>query len=355
MVSREHVRMHGYVHRTIRLPRIRLSCRHLSPLYLIAAALTLRVLFKGTRRANGSELTLQLRHGSQLRERIAIVQYFGSGDELTAGFESARCILRLYAQSHGYALYTLYAHNVSVEPGVSLELNAFQHHSHNWKKPFYLSQLIREGKHQWYVYVDTDVVITDPLLPLEHWIDAGTNNESDLIISDDPGGICNGIIFEKASEWTLRFNDLWWSERQISRTGHDNWPFMAALLKVWANSSDFNYSGECSMSQHRDMEIWSNFLPCYMKILDRVGRRTTHPQGCTPDYPEPCGSAKTNDPRVVAVWDLNKGIGFGGKNAWTNGSFLIHFAGRQRSERDELMLRYSRDTMETYFRNSECR
>ena len=54
------------------------------------------------------------------------------------------------------------------------------------------------------MYVDTGVVITDPPLPLEHWIDAGANNESDLIISEDPGRICNGIIFEKASEWTLR-------------------------------------------------------------------------------------------------------------------------------------------------------
>lgn len=77
-------------------------------------------------------------------------------------------------------------------------------------------------------------------IPLETWIDAGDNNVSDLIISDDPSGINNGVFFQKASKWTLDFNRIWWSERQASHVGHDNWPFMAALLTFWSNSSDYD-------------------------------------------------------------------------------------------------------------------
>ena len=281
-------------------------------------------------------------HKAKKRQRIAIVQYIGDGGSQSAGFASARSVMWRYAKRHGYALYTYEYKNVSVREPDFQELELFGFTKHHWRKPFYLSELIRQGNHEWLAYFDTDIVITNPAIPLEEFIDADDNNSTDMVIADDPSGICNGVFFQKATEWTLWFNELWWQERQISHAGHDNWPFMAALLKAWALSNNHEYQDECSMAKHREMEDWGTFLPCYRNQLDAMGGRTTHPDGCTDDYPAPCGSALPGDSHIRAVWELNKGLGFGGKNAYSAGSFLIHFAGH--SGRNELMAQYSSDT-----------
>ena len=126
-----------------------------------------------------------------------------------------------------------------------------------------LSQIIREGKHEWIAYFDTDVIITSPSIPLEHFIDGKpTDGTLDLIIADDPSGINNGIFLQKATNWSLEFNDIWWKERpSTTKNMHDNWPFMAALLVSWAFSSQQSYEGDCSMSTNVAMEDWKNFYP----------------------------------------------------------------------------------------------
>ena len=273
----------------------------------------------------------------QSAARIAIVQYFDG--ELTPGFAASRQLMCEYAKLHGYAIYFFNETTVKVNSDDLKELNLFRDTKSHWMKPFYLSQMVRDTTHEWFAYFDADIVVTNMGIPLETWIDVGVNNASDLIISDDPSGINNGVFFQKASEWTLDFNRIWWSERQSSRVGGDNWPFMAALLTFWANSSDYNYKGECSMAENVRMESWDNFYPCYKKHLEAMGRRSTHPQGCTSEYQHPCGSAKVGDPHIVAVWELNKGNGFGGKNSWSEGSFIMHFAGR--GNRDKMLLQHA--------------
>lgn len=271
-------------------------------------------------------------------ERIAIVQYFDRA--ITPGFAAARQLMCEYAEVHGYAIYFFNETTVQVNIDDLEELNSFRDTKSHWMKPFYLSQMVKDTKHEWFAYFDADIVVTNMGIPLETWIDAGDNNVSDLIISDDPSGINNGVFFQKASEWTLDFNRIWWSERQSSHVGGDNWPFMAALLTFWANSSDYDYKGQCSMAENVRMESWDNFYPCYKKHLEAMGRRSTHPRGCTSEYPHPCGSAKVGDPHIVAVWELNKGNGFGGKNNWSEGSFIMHFAGH--GNRDKILLQHAR-------------
>ena len=280
-------------------------------------------------------------------QRIAIVQYIDSDDNLSEGYRAAISVMQKYAKLHRYHHYMLNEQNVKVKSATREKLEKFGYHKHHWRKPFYLSTLIHEGKHEWLAYFDTDVVITDPTQNLETWIDSTDANKTHMIITDDPTGICNGVFFQKATNWSLKFNELWWDERQVlSNSGHDNWPFMAALLKSWAVNANYSYDDECSMARRADMESWSNFYPCYSKHLRKMGR-TTHPSGCTEDFPDPCGSAYRGESPIVAAWGINKGYGFGGKNAWTPGSFLLHLAGHP--DRERLLLQHSADVLEKYF------
>ena len=281
---------------------------------------------------------------STLHPRIAIVQYTGSVDTLSEGHEAAISVVQKYARLHGYYHYVFTEQSVKVDSVISDELEKFGYHKHHWRKPFYLSTMIREGKHEWLTYLDTDVVITDPTQRLEAWIDSVDVHKTQMIITDDPNGICNGIFFQRASNWSLEFNQLWWSERQaISKLGHDNWPFMSALLKSWAVHANYSYDDECSMARRADMESWDNFYPCYSKHVGKMGR-TTHPSGCTKDFPDPCGSAYRGESPIVAKWGLNKGYGFSGKNYWTPGSFMLHLAGHP--DRDRLLLQHAAKALE---------
>jgi len=255
--------------------------------------------------------------------------------------------MKTYAANHSYAYYLYQERDIKIEEPDSLIVSKLTKH-HNWRRPFMLSQIIKEGKHEWIAYFDTDVIITDPSIPLEHFID-GEPDGKDMIIADDPTGINNGIFFQKATNWSLTFNDIWWNERpKESTVMGDNWPFMAALLISWGASSDQSYESECSMSKNVEMEAWKNFYPCYRTQVERLGSRTSHPEGCTSDFPEPCGSAIVDDPHVKAVWGINSGIGFSGKNAWDESSFVLHLAGKSHEERDKLLQQHAESVLATY-------
>ena len=280
------------------------------------------------------------------QRRLAIVQYTDSGGNLSEGYKAAISVMEKYAKLHNYDHYTLSEQNVTVSSEIREKLELFGYHKHHWRKPFYLSYLISQNNYEWLAYFDTDVVITDPTQKLETWIDSVDNN-TQMIITDDPSGICNGIFFQKATNFSLNFNELWWNERQaLSSSGHDNWPFMSALLKTWADYANYSYDDECSMARRADMESWDNFYPCYSRHLGKMGR-TTDPSGCTKDYPDPCGSAYRGESPIVATWGINKGYGFGGRNAWTPGSFLLHLAGHP--DRERLLLQHSVEVLGKYF------
>ncbi len=285
--------------------------------------------------------------------RIAIVQYTDNLKNELPGFALARDAMRAYAKNHSYAYYLFQEEDVVLEESELRALRGFTAH-HAWRRPFMLSQFIREGKHEWIAYFDTDVIITSPSIPLEHFIDGKpTDSTFDMIIADDPSGINNGIFFQKATNWSLAFNDIWWKERpSTTKNMHDNWPFMAALLVAWAFSSQQSYEGDCSMSTNVAMEDWKNFYPCYIKHVGRLGSRTSHPEGCTPDFPEPCGSAVADDPHIKAVWGLNSGVGFGGKNAWDEASFTLHLAGRSREDRDKILRQHAQLVLSSYKKSS---
>ena len=284
----------------------------------------------------------------QRHERIAIVQYTGSVESEAKGYACARLVMKAYAEKHSYAYYLFQERDVMVEVADEQALKTFRKH-HNWRRPFLLSQVIREQDHEWIAYFDTDVVITDPTITLESFIDVRAS-DADMIVADDPSGINNGVFFQKATNWSLLFNLMWWNERP-SRTREmgDNWPFMAALLRAWASSSGKEYAGECSISKHVEMESWNNFFPCYRRQIETLGSITTHPAGCTFDFPEPCGSALADDQHIKAVWGINSGIGFGGKNAWNADSFLLHLAGKPPDQRDELLRYHSESVIAKYF------
>ena len=280
-------------------------------------------------------------------QRIAVVQYTGDSSTETRGYKLARDAMKAYAAKHSYAYYLFQEGDVKIEESVLYTLKNLTKH-HNWRRPFMLSQIIRGGKHEWIAYFDTDVIITDPTIPLEKFID-GEPTGKDMVIADDSSGINNGVFFQKATSWSLSFNDIWWNERPVkTKNMGDNWPFMSALLVAWASSSAKTYEGECSMSRFVEMEDWTKFHPCYLKHVDRFGSRTTHPDGCTPDFPAPCGSAIVDDPHIKAVWGINSGIGFGGKNAWDEESFILHLAGKAQKERDDLLQHHAQIIIATY-------
>ncbi len=280
-------------------------------------------------------------------QRIAVVQYTGDSSTETRGYKLARDVMKAYAAKHSYAYYLFQEGDVKIEESVLHTLKSLTKH-HNWRRPFMLSQIIREGKHDWIAYFDTDVIITDPSIPLEKFIDSEPTGKN-MIIADDSSGINNGVFFQKASNWSLSFNDIWWNERPVeTKNMGDNWPFMSALLVAWASSSAETYEGECSMSSFVEMEDWAKFYPCYLKHVDRFGSRTTHPDGCTPDFPAPCGSAVVEDPHIKAVWGINSGIGFGGKNAWDEHSFILHLAGKAHQDRDDLLQHHAQIIIAAY-------
>ena len=284
-------------------------------------------------------------------QRIAIVQYTGDSKNEAKGYTLARDAMKAYAAKHAYAYYLYQERDVKIDEPDSLILRTLTSH-HAWRRPFMLSQIIKEGKHEWIAYFDTDVVVTDPSIPLEQFID-GEPTGKDMIIADDPSGINNGMFFQKATNWSLEFNDIWWKERPLeTKNMHDNWPFMAALLVSWGTSSAQSYEGECSMSKNVEMEDWKNFYPCYRTQVERLGSRTSHPEGCTSDFPEPCGSAIVDDPHVKAVWGINSGIGFGGKNAWVESSFVLHLAGKSHEERDKLLRQHADLVLATYMNST---
>ena len=137
-----------------------------------------------------------------------------------------------------------------------------------------LSQVIMEGIHEWIAYFDIDVIITDPSIPLETFTDRGPEGK-DMVNADDPSGINNGVFFQRATEWSLRFNEMWWNERpRKTKSMGDNWPFMSALLFAWGSSSAETYDGECSMSKFVEMEKWVIFFPYYIRHFERMGSRT---------------------------------------------------------------------------------
>jgi len=91
------------------------------------------------------------------------------------------------------------------------------------------------------------------------------------------------------------------------------------------------------MSKNVEMEDWKNFFPRYRTQVERLGSRTSHPEGCTSDFPEPCGGAVVDDPHIKAVWGINSGIGFGAKKKIT----LFYIL---RGNHSESATRYSRVT-----------
>lgn len=124
---------------------------------------------------------------------------------------------------------------------------------------------------------------------------------------------------------------------------HDNWPFMHALLKIWAGNRNYSYNNECSLAHHKDTNpyfVFKKFYACYTKHLSLIGKRSTH-SSCT----ERCGSTLMNDSNILGVWDLNLGLdGFSPPNNWKPGSFLIHFAGTGTKDRTALMIEYANKT-----------
>lgn len=287
---------------------------------------------------------------SLLNPRIAIVQYFGGSSNKAPGFRSARNVLIRYAEMHGYAYYALEENDVALSVDVLRELQTSRStKQHNWRRPFFLSQIIETGRHEWLAYFDTDIVITDPTRRLEDWTDGWLLKDKDLIIANAPDGINNGVFFQRATNWSLNFNSIWWEQRsRKSMLIGDNWPFMAALLISWSTSNRQKYDNQCSMAVHPQMESWPTFFECYREKLAALWAKRTHASDCR-NASSSCGSALPSDEHIAAVWELNKGLGFQGENAWTPGSFLIHFAGKGFAERDRLLLEFSNRTADVYF------
>ena len=183
--------------------------------------------------------------------------------------------MKAYAAKHSYAYYLFQEGDVKIEESVLHTLKSLTKH-HNWRRPFMLSQIIREGKHDWIAYFDTDVIITDPSIPLEKFIDSEPTGK-DMIIADDSSGINNGVFFQKASNWSLSFNDIWWNERPVeTKNMGDNWPFMSAS-GCWA--LQLKLMGRVLMSSFVEMEDWTKFYPCY-ETCQSFRIQDNHPDGC---------------------------------------------------------------------------
>lgn len=274
----------------------------------------------------------------------AIVTYTGGGDTIeNDGYSIGNTVLHLYAKKFGYSVLhfnrsTLPTFNDS-DAAVKVRFGGFQHH---WTKPLLLHYLIGKFNYDWFVYLDTDIVITNPNISFGSLIER--HGSHDLIVSNDIAGINNGVFLVKNSLWSQDFIKLWWDQRpSIPTSVHDNWPFMHALLITWSKNAGYHYNNECSLSSRR-MQVFIFFHACYKKHLAAMGNQSSH-ESCK----APCGSSRNNDPNIIAVWDFNLGIGFSHPNDWRPGSFLVHFAGRTASERNSLMLEHGNKTLKDYF------
>jgi hypothetical protein len=223
-------------------------------------------------------------------------------------------------------------------------------------------------ENEWLVWLDADIVMTNPSIRFEDMLKASYNEWREAVIrgGKTPGtevphllvanthvGINNGVFALRNTEWSRRFLRRWWRDRVANDHVVDNGPFMASLLREFAEGAGVPFHDECSKRVNPHNAGWGGLWPCYRGYLRHLQSTGNSWVSMCPRQPVTSSQSRaqvgdeeastTHDVggKILASCDINSGIGFSGANAYTDESLLVHFAGRSNAERNVVMTEYA--------------
>ncbi|PUZ69367.1 hypothetical protein GQ55_2G102500 [Panicum hallii var. hallii] len=224
------------------------------------------------------------------RLSLAIVTLADEGASGSRARRSFRGVLaatarnkRAYAAAHGYRLVALPASAVDPRRPPS------------WSKVLALRAHLR--RHHWLFWNDADTLVTNPEIPLERILfsvigHSDFDDSPDLVLTEDFGGVNAGVFFIRRSKWSERFLDTWWNQTSF----------------VQFSSTK---SGDNAALKHLIDHLSAEEMQAHVRIAKMQCLFNSYPWVLT------WKSAHRLIFHLPTTW----------KGAYSDGDFMIHFAG----------------------------
>jgi hypothetical protein len=220
-------------------------------------------------------------------------------DELLAPLIDNR---QSYCDRHNYTL-------IDVNPLLDRSRSA------SWSKLLAMEHHFKNNNFDYLMYIDMDIVIMNPNIKLERFIDA-SRRSFDIILTEDSNGINAGVFLARNTPWTLWFLRTAWNQSQLvphtAPTGQP-YPFR------WEQRA-FHYM--------TNSEVWVDTkLPTYPDYQAVRSHFFILPQCAFNSY-------------ILHPLDFNADRE---NSQYAPGDFLIHFAGKTGDSKKKLMEYYLKE------------